>query len=59
MNLTLDDASEVPVSKGGVCGPPRPLGRILLKGDNVTLIRAVTVAAAPAAAAPAASAMEA
>jgi small nuclear ribonucleoprotein E len=57
MNLVLDDAEEVPVAKGAApAGPRRALGRILLKGDNVTLIRAVVVAPAAAPAAPAAEA---
>jgi len=35
MNLTMDDATEVNVKKNST----RQIGRILLKGDNVTLIR--------------------
>ncbi|ORY40438.1 like-Sm ribonucleo protein [Rhizoclosmatium globosum] len=35
MSLVLDDAEEVSVKDG----KKRPLGRILLKGDNITLLR--------------------
>ena len=38
MNVVLDDVEEVMVKKQ----TRRPLGRILLKGDNITLIRGVT-----------------
>ena len=34
MNLTLDDAEEIDIKKKS----RRPLGRILLKGDNITLM---------------------
>ncbi|EJU04475.1 LSM-domain-containing protein [Dacryopinax primogenitus] len=37
MNVVLDDASEVFVSEESKS--PRSLGRILLKGDNITLIQ--------------------
>lgn len=36
MNLVLDDAAEVSVKRGTTV----VLGRILLKGDNITLMRA-------------------
>ena len=35
MNLVLDQATEVHMKRGTV----KPLGRIMLKGDNVTLIQ--------------------
>ena len=35
MNLVLDQAAEVHMKRGTV----KPLGRIMLKGDNVTLIQ--------------------
>jgi small nuclear ribonucleoprotein E len=35
MNLVLDDAEEVSVKRG----TRKPLGRILLKGDNITLMQ--------------------
>mmetsp|Transcript_44133 Transcript_44133/g.86587 ORF Transcript_44133/g.86587 Transcript_44133/m.86587 type:complete len:99 (-) Transcript_44133:212-508(-) len=35
MNLTLDDTSEIDVKKG----TNKPLGRILLKGDTITLMQ--------------------
>lgn len=35
MNLVLDDAEEVSVKRGG----RKALGRILLKGDNITLMQ--------------------
>lgn len=35
MNLVLDDAAEVYVKKG----MKKPLGKILLKGDNITLLQ--------------------
>ncbi|KAI9359303.1 small nuclear ribonucleoprotein [Zopfochytrium polystomum] len=35
MSLVLDDAEEVSVQTGD----RKPLGRILLKGDNITLLR--------------------
>lgn len=34
MNVVLDDAIEVDVKRGG----RKNLGRILLKGDNITLV---------------------
>jgi small nuclear ribonucleoprotein E len=34
MNLTLDDAEEIDVKRG----KRKRLGRILLKGDNITLM---------------------
>jgi small nuclear ribonucleoprotein E len=37
MNLVLDDAEEVLLKKKS----RNPLGRILLKGDNITLLMAV------------------
>ena len=37
MNLVLDAAEEVDMKKGG----RKALGRILLKGDNITLMMAV------------------
>ena len=40
MNVVLDNASEVNVKQGLI----KPIGRILLKGDNITLIRACPVA---------------
>ena len=36
MNLVLDDAEELSVKKKA----RKPLGRILLKGDNITLMMA-------------------
>jgi len=39
MNLVIDEAEEVYVGK--VPKPRRPIGRILLKGDNITLIQPV------------------
>ncbi|KAG9326619.1 hypothetical protein KVV02_006130 [Mortierella alpina] len=38
MNLVLDDASEVHIKKG----TKKHIGRILLKGDNITLIQSVS-----------------
>ncbi|KAG0030043.1 hypothetical protein BGZ81_003145 [Podila clonocystis] len=38
MNLVLDDAHEVNVKKG----TKKSVGRILLKGDNITLIQSVS-----------------
>jgi small nuclear ribonucleoprotein E len=38
MNVVLDDVEEVNVKKQ----TRKPLGRILLKGDNITLIRGIT-----------------
>jgi len=38
MNLIIDDAEEVYIGKAA-SKPHRPLGRILLKGDNITLIQ--------------------
>ncbi|KAF9939902.1 hypothetical protein BGZ67_008754 [Mortierella alpina] len=38
MNLVLDDASEVNIKKG----TKKHIGRILLKGDNITLIQSVS-----------------
>ena len=35
MNLVLEDAEEVSVKRG----TRKPLGRILLKGDNITLMQ--------------------
>ncbi|KAI5452808.1 hypothetical protein NCC49_000553 [Naganishia albida] len=40
MNVVLDDASEIYVKTGK---PRRPLGRMMLKGDNITAIQPVTV----------------
>lgn len=40
MNLVLEDAAEVSKKKGS----NRPLGRILLKGDNISLMQAVQAA---------------
>lgn len=37
MNLVLDDAEEVSVKRKS----RKPLGRILLKGDNITLMQTV------------------
>ncbi|KAJ2000830.1 hypothetical protein GGI04_000516 [Coemansia thaxteri] len=37
MNMVLGDAEEIHVKKG----TRMPLGRIMLKGDNITLIRQV------------------
>ncbi|KAF8334080.1 uncharacterized protein EI90DRAFT_3050911 [Cantharellus anzutake] len=39
MNLVIDEAEEVFVGK--VPKPRRPLGRILLKGESITLIQPV------------------
>jgi len=39
MNLVIDEAEEVYVGK--VAKPRRSVGRILLKGDNITLIQQV------------------
>lgn len=36
MNLVLDEAEEVSAKRG----TKRPMGRILLKGDNITLMMA-------------------
>jgi small nuclear ribonucleoprotein E len=41
MNLVLDEAEEVGVKKS----IRRPIGRILIKGDSVTLIQAAPAAA--------------
>ncbi|KAF1985399.1 small nuclear ribonucleo protein E [Aulographum hederae CBS 113979] len=41
MNLVLDEAVEVRMPKGGGEATRRPLGQILLKGDNVSLIQQV------------------
>lgn len=38
MNLVLDDAAEISVKRSTRV----PLGRILLKGDNITLMQAAT-----------------
>lgn len=38
MNVVLDDASEVYLKEAK---PSREIGRILLKGDNITLIQAM------------------
>jgi small nuclear ribonucleoprotein E len=38
MNVVLDDAEEVNVKRRS----RKPVGRILLKGDNITLISAAT-----------------
>ncbi|KZO95628.1 Sm-like ribonucleo protein [Calocera viscosa TUFC12733] len=40
MNVVIDDASEVFV--GSESKPSRSLGRILLKGDNITLIQPIS-----------------
>jgi small nuclear ribonucleoprotein (snRNP)-like protein len=55
MNLVLDDAEEVDAApatgarRGGAAAPARrALGRILLKGDSVSLISAAPGSAAPA-----------
>lgn len=40
MNLVLDEAVEISLKKG----TRNDLGRILLKGDNITLITAATAA---------------
>lgn len=45
MNMVLDEAEEVSAKKG----TRRPLGRILLKGDAITLMRPAGAAAQPAA----------
>ena len=37
MNVVLDNAAEVNVKKGTT----KPVGRIMLKGDNITLLRAL------------------
>ncbi|WVF69068.1 hypothetical protein IAT40_003842 [Kwoniella sp. CBS 6097] len=45
MNLVLDDAEEVydcGAKAGKEVPPRRELGRILLKGDNITLLQPVT-----------------
>jgi len=41
MNVVLDDCEEVHQAKGKEAGTRRDLGRILLKGDNITLIQPV------------------
>lgn len=41
MNLVLDDACEVAVKSKA----RRPIGRILLKGDNITLMQSAGAAA--------------
>ncbi|PHH74581.1 hypothetical protein CDD80_2981 [Ophiocordyceps camponoti-rufipedis] len=44
MNLVIDDAYEVkqdPKNLGDTSGERKPLGQILLKGDNVTLIQSL------------------
>ncbi|CAF0764911.1 unnamed protein product [Rotaria sordida] len=37
MNLVLDDAEEISLKKN----PPKKIGRILLKGDNISLIQQI------------------
>jgi len=39
MNLVLDDAFEIPCGKNNSKKEIKKLGRILLKGDNITLIQ--------------------
>ncbi|KAJ2777771.1 hypothetical protein H4R18_004966 [Coemansia javaensis] len=46
MNVVLDDAVEIHTKKGTEV----PLGRIMLKGDNITLIHEAAAAAAAVAA---------
>jgi len=41
MNLIIEDAEEVYIGKSA-SKPRRSLGRILLKGDNITLIQPVS-----------------
>ncbi|KAJ5541907.1 Ribonucleoprotein LSM domain eukaryotic/archaea-type [Penicillium sp. DV-2018c] len=41
MNLVIDDAVEVRLATKTEVEKRRPLGQILLKGDNVSLIQAV------------------
>jgi small nuclear ribonucleoprotein E len=41
MNLVLDDAEEVTKKKG----TKKTVGRILLKGDNITMMRNLTAPA--------------
>ena len=41
MNMTLDDAEEVYVKKGA--GQRKNVGRILLKGDCITLLQEAVV----------------
>ena len=43
MNLVLDDAEELSIKKK----TRKPLGRILLKGDNITLLMSTCVPANP------------
>ncbi|ELR06834.1 hypothetical protein GMDG_08125 [Pseudogymnoascus destructans 20631-21] len=44
MNLVIDDAIEVgQITKTNETETRRPLGRILLKGDNVSLIQSLSV----------------
>ncbi|KAJ5217083.1 Small nuclear ribonucleoprotein E [Penicillium chermesinum] len=40
MNLVLDDAVEVRLPTNGQDEKRRPLGQVLLKGDNISLIQA-------------------
>ena len=47
MNLVLDDAEELSIKKK----TRKALGRILLKGDNITLMMSTCVLPPPAAAA--------
>ncbi|KAG9047040.1 mRNA splicing protein sme1 [Tulasnella sp. UAMH 9824] len=42
MNVVLDDAEEIYVGKNAAGKSNRPLGRILLKGDSITLIQPAT-----------------
>lgn len=46
MNIVLDDAEELDMKRG----TRKPLGRLLLKGDNITLIMNASVAGASASA---------
>ncbi|KAG8944392.1 mRNA splicing protein sme1 [Tulasnella sp. 424] len=39
MNVVVDDAEEIYVGKNAAGRPNRSLGRILLKGDSITLIQ--------------------
>ena len=41
MNLVLDDAEEVHMKAKDASASRRPLGRILLKGDTITLLQQV------------------
>ena len=45
MNVTMDETTEITLSKGVRVGDPVPIGRILLKGDNIALIQPAPILA--------------